>query len=524
MIPFFRVGDTDRGVLVTKEGAKTVTFVAAPPPPPSGDVLPAMKVDYVDGSGVLQSVDVVNGVTSISGTAPFMMHLDASGSRFPTAYAAQGTFADEESFAFWMGGYRLNYGDSVGGTWTFGGGSRDEDLGPPVFGRVFETTGTHTVRLKCRDALGNESTLSFTVVVSAPASPTIIETAAGAWPTWVSGTHYALRAGGNYTSFGALDFRERHNVIISKTGAGADPIVGTFRPDGRGVIDAAENTWSLGRGIRTWNIDVANFAEGGVQFIHCGVVGGRCRAYSEGIKDYIYSNDTTNANTRASVRRGRGVFLWNCGEVGRGDSTYVMIGGARHRHLVGADFVMSGDVGASVACMRLYDHESTIRHSRISNTYQDGLMQTWISMIGYGDIASYPGYSPQPWTDQIGQSASLAKILSTPRKFIANRIVFGQVGMPWPNAPGSIGGPVNESWVSELFGLEDCTIALAEPTGYGVNSSVTMTGRWHASRNVKYNNGAGGSLSISSSNGPDASYNGPRLIESTNSRPVPSAF
>lgn len=476
----------------------------------------------MDTSGVLQTTTIVDGVTTISGVAPFMMHIDASGTRFPSAYAAQGAITEEEAYAFLMGGYRINYGEGLGGTWTYGlGASRDEDTGPPIFGRVFTTAGTHNVRTKFRDALGNEQTVSFNVVVSAPAAPTIIETAAGAWPTWVNGTHYALRAGADYTSFGAMDFRERHSIIISKTGAGADPIVSEFRPDGRNVINAPEASWVLARNIRTLDIDVGTFAEGGVQFQHCGVVRGRCRTFSQGLKEFYYDNDTTNNDTRSSVRRSRGLFLYDCGELNRGSSLHGIIGGAAHRHLIGVD-VFVAPINASISALRMYDHESTIRHTRIANNGHDSGFQTWLVMIGYGDIATYPGYSPQPWTDQVGQTATEAPILVTPRKFIAQDFELARVGQPFPNGPGSIGGPVNESWVSELLGWEDGICRLSEPTSYPITSTINMTGRHHFRRNVKYV--TGGDVAVSASDGPDASYNGPRLIESDNTRPVPTPF
>jgi PKD repeat protein len=517
---FYRSNDV--GILFAPDGAYSVDFAAAPAQPPSGGITPMVVVDYVDAAGAIQSTTVEPGVTIITGVAPMLMHIDASGTRLPTAFAAQGAIADAEAYAWHMGGYRLNSGEALTGDWEFGGGSVNEHTGPPIFGHVFTANGTHTVRLKVRDALGSEQTVSFTVVVSAPAAPTIIETSAGAWPAWVSGTHYALRAGANYTSFGAMDFRERHSIIISKTGAGADPIVGTFRPDGRNVINAPEASWQLARNIRTLDIDVAQFAEGGVQIIHCGVVRGRCRTYQEGLTGFYYSNDATNADTRASVRKTRGVFVWKTGVMNRGPSNYVLIGGGRHRHMAGVDFVMNGPVGNSVAALRLYDHESTFRHFRVSNTYQDGGMQTWFSMLGLGDIASYPGYNPVPYTDQVGLSEAVGLIMSTPRKMVLDSFVAGQVGQPWPNGPGSVGGPTNEAWVSELFAVENGVVALSTPTGYGVTPNITMTGRNHSVRNFKY--ASGEDVAVASSNGPDASYNGPRLIETTNSRPVPTVF
>lgn len=521
---FYRIpqaGSDDVLLLISPTGVRAGT-VAAAPEPPTGEIVPLVIAEYVDTAGVFHTTAVTSGSTTINGVAPFMMHIDASGSRFPTAFAAQSSITDEDAYAYLMGGYRINYGEGLGGTWPFGGVSRDEDTGPPIFGRVFTTVGNHLVRIKMRDTIGNEQTVSFNVNVTAPAAPTIIETSAGGWPTWVSGTHYALRAGENYTSFGVIDLREKHNIIISKTGTGADPRIGAFLPDGRWSIDAPEESWVLTRGVRTLDIDVGVFDEGGPQALHVGVIRGRCRTFTGGSMEYFYDHNAPTNNARSSIRQTVGMFFWDCGEIVRGASNYVMIGFAGHRHIIGCDLHMDTPAGASVSVMRTYDHESSIRHCHFRNSTQDGQMQTWIAMIGMSGGLSYPDYVAIPWQAQIGASDGSGFLKVINRKHCVHNCIFGRPADPWPNAAAAIGGTANTSWISELYGIEDSFINKNEPTNYGQNQNVVTAGHYHFRRNVKY--ATGGDLSLTTTPPIDPAWNGPYLIETNNSRPVPTTF
>jgi hypothetical protein len=518
-----RAGLDDVFVLFGATGARAGTIADEVVVPPSGDIAPALTVEYVDASGVLQSTLVESGVTTVSGTAPLLMHFDAGASRFPAAFAAQAVHTDTEVFAHLMGGYRLNYGEGTTGTWPYGGTSRAEDTGAPIFGHAFTVVGTHTTRLKLRDTLGNEQTVSFDVVVSAPAAPTIIEVAAGAWPSWVSGTHYALRADGNYTSFGAMNFNGLHNIIVSKTGAGADPIVGIFRPDSRNVVNLPEASISLSRGIRFLDIDVAEMQENGLQFVHCGVVRGRCRTFLSGPKEYYYDNDATTVNERNSLRQTRGLFLIDCGEMNRGPDNYVMIGIGWHRHMKGVYFHLETPGGASVAVTRLYEHESSIRNCQFGLTTQDGQVQTWMTYIGTSIGADYPtDYVPVAWTDQIGRpdGSGVYKVIN--RRSSIQDCYCGVPGQAWPNGPGSIGGPVNTSWLAELLTVENVVVNLTGAPAYPITENVSMSGRNLAARNFKYVGGA--DVAVTPTTPQDAAYDGPYFNESTNSRPVPTAF
>lgn len=65
--------------------------------------------------------------------------------------------------------------------------ARAEDLGEPVFGRVFTRPGTHVVRLRVRDGVGNESELQLAVATSEPPEPVVIEPDLATWPALTSG-------------------------------------------------------------------------------------------------------------------------------------------------------------------------------------------------------------------------------------------------------------------------------------------------------------------------------------------------
>jgi hypothetical protein len=503
-----------RGLIISPTGSVlSVDLEAAP----TGDLLPALTVTYVDTAGELQVTPVVDGVTSISGVAPFSVHFDASGSRGVLSNN------DSEEEAFHNLGYRLNYGENLGTTWAYPEGanlSEDEDFGPPIFGRVFTTTGTKTVRLKCRDSAGAEAQISFTVVVSAPASPTIIETSAGSWPTLVDGTHYGLRAGGNYTSFGPLDTALRANILFSKVGAGANPVIGVWRPDDTFAPDDDPVTFRPARNIRLQDIDVASIGTRAVGYQFCSAV--RCNI-SSGTGDllgFVYGADGTTANRRANIRRPRGLFIWKC-SVGRMNDNYVYIMHARHWHMYGCDIAHSGDVGptSSSAMVRAYGHESSFRYNRYRLADWTGITQIYTSMIGMQDIS----YAPvEYYTDQWGLTASNSPIHQVYAKFVQVDCQWNASGGEYPNAPGTVGGSLGNT--SKLVGMENIRVFGNGP--WGGSGVIQYGGNNCFVRNVRYDMGSGASVPTAqlTPSPYSAAYDGPYVIESTNTRPVPTAF
>lgn len=242
--------------------------INAPAPPNPGNteaVRLALNLEFVSQTGTRESIAAVSGSTTITGIAPFLVQFDASGTRVPTAFTAQTAITDAEAYAFLMVGYRIDFGDADTSNWRFPTGSnfsKNQETGPPVFSKIFKRAGTYTVRLRARDTLGNESTMSVRVQVVEPAATLTIPTSAGTWPRFESNRRYLLQAGGDYRSFGAIDLGGLHNVSIEKTGSGNDPRVGTFSPDNRSKFNATQRFEPRGRQLRLVNIDMEHFTEG----------------------------------------------------------------------------------------------------------------------------------------------------------------------------------------------------------------------------------------------------------------------
>jgi len=497
-----------------------------------GSITPALTVEYVDASGVRQSTSVVSGVTSISGVAPFMVLFDASGTR------SVETSGDDKEGAVRNIGYRINYGEALGTTWSYpegAGYSMDEDLGPPVFSRAFTNVGTNNVRLRCKDSAGNEATISFDVVVAAHTSLTTVNkpVSDGSWGTLSSSRCYTLDAGGDYTAWGTPNTNGLHNVIFAKTGSGADPIISTFRPDSRNYGTSITRAAA----IRTYNVDVGAFDDGGVGFDHCSVVNGRCRTIlSLGAVSSFYFNDRCASGTLAeanSIRRPRGFLLWNCGEItntGTGGS-YVLIGVASGGGMYGVDLHRTANPASNEHVHRgIYD-QFPVRYTRFRASVAT---QTWSKMNGLEVYGSTNGNQPDLWTSydyKVGDYSIGATngIYGYPGHLCFNHACqFGASGDT--NVSGIAGPePQNNDIDGTYEGLDLCGFENCwgyRTTSVSTDDEVHYGGRNLFVRNFKRNMGAGTDVSASTHNltkvppGWSTGY----LNETTNTRPVPTAF
>jgi hypothetical protein len=492
-----------------------------------------MSVEYVDAAGVRQSVGVVNGQTTITGIAPLLVEFDASYSRAPTAFAQQSAIADPEAYAFLMLGYRINYGESLGGSWRYPAGrnaSRDEDTGPPLFSRVFMSPGTRQVRLKVRDVLGNESTLALTVVVSPPPTGVLVATSAGRWPTFASNTRYLVQAGGDYRSFGKIDTGGLHNVIFEKTGTGADPIVASFSPDGRSKFTATREFEPRARHIRLVNIDLGTFQDEQRGFEYVGVIGGVVRNYAEGAGAYFWHEGSSII--RSNVRYSRGLFLQ--GTEFRNENTsngFVIFGSMRGFHARDTRFTHVTNGPTTYLMIRLYGAYFSLRNNLwfIATNGGSGL-GTPISMLAIA------GSTPVTWRsdDLIGPisgGTSADNYGYVGEKMIAQNNQFYAANSFVANGVYSSGGnPESAKRVyPHLVGMED---NVWYPTG---DVAITIQngqpkGRYAFWRNNRRGMGSG-AVVTGIPEPPNALYvndqvtaNGPYLIEDQNSRPVPTSF
>lgn len=493
-------------------------------------ISPALYVEYIDTSGNFQGVDVVDNVTTITGVAPFLVHFDALGSRSAIASA------NTKPGAWQNLGYRLNYGEGLGGTWTYGGGaSRDEDLDDPYFGRVFTHVGLNQVRLKIKDLSGNEATIGFNVVVTAPPTPVNIPVSAGAWPTWVNNTQYTLDAGGNYTGFGTMNFVGKHNILISKNGSGTNPLVGTFSPTDTQLSGLGTAVVSA-KNIRTLNINVQVFRIGICGFQYCGVIGNTLEmrmSYDSPIFYYEHNADTPTK--RDNLRYPRGVFLQDVFlQSDAVDNVYIMINYFRRLHMINVVTHKNGGLGGGSG-----EHSFRNVHEccsfRYCNFYSTtSVASTCFKAQGLGASTGPGTGTPDVWPtgndDRFGASDG-SRIFGYPHSGLAvNRCQFGRAGEILPNYAWSA-APQNDVEL-KAEGVEYTAVENCLGFGTDVNllnpNAVDLGGRYLLVRNFRMNMGTGGYTYLGNGdknpNVIPAGWHGPVLHEEVNTRPVPSIF
>jgi hypothetical protein len=491
-----------------------------PPPPPPPGIAAHVVVTYADASGVVQSVVVQDGVTSISGVAPLILHIDASGTR------SDHTSSDTEAGAWHNIGYRADYGEALGGTWPYSGLSRDQDVGPPLFGRVITQVGTRQVRVRCRNAVGDEGSVSFSVTTTAPAAPVVIPTGAGAWPAWASGTHYALQAGGDYRSLGDIITSGLDNILISKTGTGADPIVSGFRPDNRLWV----NTPNLKRAanVRLLNIDCRAFYDGQVGHDFCGVINGSLGQVQGAAQEYYFDNGYSSGRTvneLNNIRYSRGTTLWNCGEIGgnSGDS-YVFFLTIAQAIVQGVRLNKNNATGGAHV-VRGTHFKSVWRHNNLLCT------GTTTSLVKFGGLESTFTNTPADWGAnnlRVGDASNGQRYPYPISKVVFADSLLGGAGQTLPN--GTIGAaPQNNDSGSPREGAE---FVAFENIAYFSNAPVSnfndqtqLGGRNLSARGIRY--ASGGNVTTSTgvnANRIPSGWDGPYIVESTNTRPVPTPF
>ncbi len=492
-----------------------------------------MSVEYVDAQGVRQLTQVVNGQTTVSGVAPFLVKFDASGTRAPTAFQAQTAIPDPEAYAFLMAGYRLNYGENRGGVWPYPQGSsysRDEDTGPPMFSYVYRTPGSYNVRMRTRDTRGNEATVQFNIVVNSPPAPTLIRASDGRWPNFVSGRRYTLEANGDYRSFGTLETGGLHNLVFEKTGTGADPRISNFSPDGRSKFSATQQSEFRAAHIRLMNIDIDHFSQGQRGFDYVGIIGGTVRRFSEGGQRFGWHEG--NDINRSNVRYARGLFLedteMRSTAAGNG---YIMFGTFNGLHARNTRFMHMENGPATYLMLRVYGSNFTFRNNLWFAQVDGGLGNgTLIGML------ALDGQSPVQWrTDDTagpigGTSNSQAYGYISEKQILQHNQMHAE-GSFVTNAVAAVGGgnPAGSLLVyPRLIGMEDNVF---HPTGNvgRLGQNGQLSGQHVFWRNNRKDMGRGDYIpadtSVPNRNvGDYTTFHGPALIESANTRPVPSNF
>lgn len=325
---FFRIGNT--GIAF---GSIVQAIDLSQGEGPTTGLTHSLSIQYVDGSGVLQTATATPG-SGLSITVPqgSPIFLDASACR------SVETNADTEGEA-WTGlGHRFDSGEALGGTWSLSGIPRDVVTGAGIAGHVYTTSGSFTLSHWVRDSAARQGLLTVSVTVPSLAAGTDIAEG-GSWPTWQSNTVYNLAAGTNHTAKGAINLSGLHNVVIRKTGSGADPVVGTVNWH---TVNISSTAQSRTRGCRLIGIDAANVQDSAVGSLYCAIVNGRCRQYNTAPHSYYWSVEAVGQTQKDNICRTRGLAFWNCGEVNSNGTNYVFIGEMKNVIARNVDFNKTG--------------------------------------------------------------------------------------------------------------------------------------------------------------------------------------
>jgi hypothetical protein len=481
---FYRVPG-NFGVVLSSAGLRSFSFVEAPTPP-LGGLTSALTAGYVDSSGNRQWVSVVDNVTTISGTAPLFVEFFGGDS---VSEQSDSNTTDE---AFWNLGYLMNYGEGLGGNWSLSGRPRDTDRGFPVFAHTYTTAGTHSARLTCRDSAGNQAFIRVNVVVSAPGAG--VDMTTGVIPAFASSTVYNAPAGGTWGDI-TSQLNGLHNVIIRKTGAGADPVFGSVSLDGRNEPTSAITRT---RGVRFLNCDVASVTWGNVGFDYCAFVGGRVRQVAPAPMEYFRDQIAVLSmpDLQASnIRMVRGLMLQDTGQMGdeNGDA-YVLIGEMRGLHLKNVNSVKGTSTNHNIRGMFAY---SSFRHMRLNNTASSVSyfkFQGW-ACTGGVNLPTLKG-TPDPWRDD---EMVIDSVTRRPLGLPCTRVAvvdcqLGASGGVTPVANAGFGPQNNDlepAEGAELAGFEYCNW-IQTSTWY----SMDFTGRHIGRRDCFLNLGAGDAVGV----------------------------
>lgn len=518
---------------------------AAPPLPPTiltdglvanpPELSASLSAEFVDSTGTKRRVRTSGQSTVIRGVAPFLVSFDASESRAHAAFADQNSIDDQEAYAFLMVGYRLNYGDQLGGTWRYPQGtsySRAEDIGPPVFSRVYRNIGTHIARLKVQDTLGNESQVAITIIVEPPENTVHIPVEAGQWPSFANNTRYTLQAGGDYRGFGALEISGRHNISIEKTGSGSDPRIGTFSPEARSKWSAGAEFEFRSAHIRLVDIDIARFTESQRGFDYVGVIGGRMRSFSWGAQDVFWHEGSREA--RSNARFSHGFFLQGTEANNLDGNGYVLFGVFNGLYAQDTRFVASipaqGGQG-SWSMLRLYGTNFVFRNNLWISEYFSSVNHTTMSLLAVS------GRTETRWRDDnmVGPLDSPNRSdkygLVQEKSILQNNQFFSEGSYLTSGVASTGGNPSGDMLVRlRLVGWEDNVWYPEDQISNGPSATRgELSGQHLFWRNNRKNLGNGDFIDAVTSPpnlsvGDTTTFHGPYLIETENSRPRPTPF
>lgn len=471
-------------------------------------VTPALQVGYEDTSGNRQQTTVVDNVTTISGVAPFPVTFYGGDS------VSTVTDADTALEAFNAMGFLFNFGEALGTNWATTGRSMDTERGGPVAGHVFTTAGTFQTRMTVRDTVGNQAFTRVNFVISAPGAGT--DMTSGVIPTFVSNTVYNAPAGGTWGNIDS-QLNGLHNVVIRKTGAGADPVFGEVTLDGR---NEPTGPITRTRGVRFLNCNVSRVNFGNVGFDYCAFVFGSVGAVD--LPNMGYAADQIIAQSMTTqqaqnVRMARGLFLHGTGTLGDSNNGYVLIGELRELHLRGITMEKTSTAQHNVRGMF---ERSSIRNCVFNNTVAGSV--SYFKLQGIACTTGAGNGIPDPWpdTDMVVQE-SPRRVLGLPlSKVCLTDCIMGLAGSAIPVANGACApenNDVDQAQGCELFAMDYC-VTVWTTQWY----TADISGRYLAIRDYRLDNGAGALVDVDAGvhhpNRVPAGWDGPYY--DSGSRPV----
>lgn len=465
--------------------------------PPASGVFPVLTVRAVDATGARQELTVVDGVTTLTGVAPFFVE-----------FLGYGSYSSDEACntpdkGFWNLGFRTSFGSAIGGLWSNTLRWRGFDDGLPITAFGYEDVGTHQASLRVVAPSGEATVRVNIVVTDGGAGVTLTP---GVLPAFASGTVYNAPAGGTWPDItNQLD--GLHNVVIRKTGEGADPYFPLVTLDNRNTADF-EMTRSAG--IRFHNCDVGNVQFGNAGFDSCAFVGGRVRGLA--IPDYNYWADQLIANessalAASNVRLPRGLLLQDTGQMddlqGYG---YVVVGSGRGIHFRNMRF------------NKTTVNQHSVRGVFCESSVHDCEFNTTVSSVSYIKLQGNDctvADTPDPWPDSdmvVTATGTRRRLGLGLRLTVVSASIIGVTGSVQPTTFVSM-GPENNVGAEPAQGVELSGFEFnvtAHPSAW---YSCDLDGRYLGARANRYNLGDGAIWGVASgTNHPDrvpTSWEGP---------------
>lgn len=478
---------------------------AAPAPEPDGLTL-QLAVDYVDTSGVLQTAVADSFTTpTITGVAPFFVWFDG------TASISEATDATTPGAAWRRMNCRFDTGEGLSGTWSLTGANKNVIEGPgAVMGHVYTTVGTHHATMERVDSDGRVGTISIDVVVTDPGAGTNINTG-GSWPTWVSGTVYNLAAGTDHSGKGTANLNGVHNVLIRKTGSGADPIVSKINWDNRNVVGTSVTRT---RNCRIENINVAVVEESSIGQLHCAVVNhSGTLQYVVAALMYYWPVEASTQTERDNMAYVRGLAFWNCARIASSPDNYVYI--TQAKNVVFRNCVLAKTTGDSGQHVFRGDYDGL--DLQLNQLLAEANSSTYVKVTGWENGSTFDSW---PANDRYGPSAG-----GTPYKPVTQKIVVRN------NILGGTGGnnvtgldvevlPENDEAGSPDQGHR-MTVVNGNRKFTNVAAALWMRGQDTLCYDNLINMGAGASFGVSLTQRPNRV---PASLDGPNSETAPPAF